>query len=93
MDSGRTTMRRVMLSLTFITFLAWSQPAQRQAQPPVVVRVELPLADSWTQLGNLAPGIITALNLDRSRVETKRRTVLYDGTLGEPRGFGLPSDL
>lgn len=36
-------MRRFLLTLTLISFSGWSQPAQRQTQPPIVVRfVETP---------------------------------------------------
>ena len=35
-------MRRFLLVLTFFSFAGWSQPAQQQAQPPIVVKVEMP---------------------------------------------------
>ena len=35
-------MRRVLPALTAICFAGWSQPAQPQAQPPIVVKVEMP---------------------------------------------------
>jgi hypothetical protein len=35
-------MRRILLVLTFMSFAAWSQPAQPQVQAPIVVKVEMP---------------------------------------------------
>src|ERR1035441_500799 len=35
-------MRRILLVLTFMSFAAWSQPAQQQAQAPIAVKVETP---------------------------------------------------
>lgn len=51
-------MRRFLLTLTFITISAWSQPAQQQAQQPLVVRVQTP-PNVWMHLAELVlPGII-----------------------------------
>ena len=47
-------MRRSLLTLTAIGFSAWSQPAPQQAQPPVVVQVQMPPESIWTTLGKLA---------------------------------------
>jgi hypothetical protein len=35
-------MRRFLLVFTVISFAGWSQPAQPQAQPPIVVKAEMP---------------------------------------------------
>jgi hypothetical protein len=57
-------MRRFLL-ITVISFAGWSQPAQPQAQPPTVVKVEMPPTNAppkpLTQFGTLAPGIITSV--------------------------------
>jgi hypothetical protein len=54
-------MRRSLLVLTFISFAGWSQPAQQQAQPPIVVQVQMPPANPWIRLVELIiPGIIGA---------------------------------
>jgi hypothetical protein len=37
-------MRRFLLTLTFISSAGWSQPAQPQAQPPIIVQVQMPPA-------------------------------------------------
>jgi len=52
-------MRRFLLALTVISISAWSQPAQQQAQPPIVVKVQMPppppkgLRDSIRDFGPL----------------------------------------
>lgn len=63
-------MRRFLLMLTVISFSAWSQPAQQQAQAPNAnvrpansTNQPLNAPNPWTQIGNLAPGIITALSV------------------------------
>ena len=43
-------MRRILLVLTFMSFAAWSQPAQQQAQPPIPVRIEMPPESVWMVL-------------------------------------------
>jgi hypothetical protein len=54
-------MRRIFLTLTFISFAGWSQ-AQPQAQPPRAPNLSTnPSPNPWVQFGSLAPGIITAL--------------------------------
>jgi hypothetical protein len=59
---GATSMRRFLLSLTFISFSAWSQPGQPQAQPPIVVQVQMPPSNPWVHLVELVlPGIIGAV--------------------------------
>jgi hypothetical protein len=47
-------MRRFLLVLTVISFAGWSQPAQPQAQPPIVVQVQMPPETLWTTLLKLA---------------------------------------
>ena len=37
-------MRRFLLMLFLVTLPSWSQPAQPQAQPPIVVKFEMSLA-------------------------------------------------
>src|SRR5271157_5328725 len=39
---GATTMRRFLLTFTLISFPGFSQPTQQQAQPPIVVHVQMP---------------------------------------------------
>ena len=46
-------MRRLLLVLTFLSLVGWSQPAQPQAQPPIVVRVETPPAPPRDAIGLL----------------------------------------
>jgi hypothetical protein len=54
-------MRRSLLILAAISFSAWSQPAQQQAQPPIVVQVQMPPTNPWMHLVELVvPGIIGA---------------------------------
>lgn len=54
-------MRRFLLVFTVITFSGWSQPAQPQAQPPIVVKVEMPPTNPWLRMVELlVPGIIGA---------------------------------
>jgi len=54
-------MRRSLLTLTAIGFSAWSQPAPQQAQPPIVVQVQMPPTNPWVHLVELVvPGIIGA---------------------------------
>lgn len=54
-------MRRFLLILTAITFSVWSQPTQQQAQPPIVVQVQMPPTNPWMHLVELVvPGIIGA---------------------------------
>jgi len=60
--NGTTRMRRFLLALTVLSFSAWSQPAQQQAQLPIVVQVQMPPTNpSWMHLVELVvPGIIGA---------------------------------
>ena len=52
-------MRRFLLTFTFISFAGWSQPVQPPAQPPIVVRVEMPPANPWLRVVEVViPGII-----------------------------------
>jgi hypothetical protein len=54
-------MQRSFLMLTAISFSAWSQPAQQQAQSPIVVQVQMPPTNPWMHLVELVvPGIIGA---------------------------------
>ncbi len=46
-------MRRFLLTLIFITTSVWSQPAQQQAQPPILVKVEMPQTPQRDFLGYL----------------------------------------
>ena len=46
-------MRPVLLVLTFVCCTGWSQPAQQQAQPPIVVKVEMPPTPQRDFLGYL----------------------------------------
>jgi hypothetical protein len=52
-------MLRFLLIITVFSFSGWSQPAQQQTQPPVAQTLSV---NPWTQIQNLAPGIITALS-------------------------------
>jgi hypothetical protein len=55
-------MRRFLFTLTFISLAGWSQPAQPQAQPPIVVQVQMPPESIWTALLKLAiPTILAAI--------------------------------
>jgi hypothetical protein len=47
-------MRRFLLALTAFAFLGWSQPAQPQAQPPIVINNVQPHEGFWTGLLKLA---------------------------------------
>jgi hypothetical protein len=51
--TGAETMLRKLLVLTFISFAGWSQPAQPQAQAPIVVKVEMPPTPHGDFLGYL----------------------------------------
>jgi hypothetical protein len=57
-------MRRFLLTLTIISFSGWSQPAQQHAQPPIVVKVEMPPAptkgalDYLQELGPLIAALV-----------------------------------
>jgi len=56
-------MRRLLLTLTLLSVPGWSQlPAQQPAQPPIVVKVEMPPTNPWwIHLVELVvPGIIGA---------------------------------
>ena len=54
-------MRRILLVLTFMSFAAWSQPTQQQAQPPIVINNVPPHEGFWTGLLKLAiPTIVAA---------------------------------
>jgi hypothetical protein len=54
-------MRRLFLTLTLLSFPGWSQSAQQPAQPPIVVKVEMPPTNPWVHLVELVvPGIIGA---------------------------------
>jgi hypothetical protein len=46
-------MRRVLLVLTALTIAGWSQPAQQQAQTPMVVKVEMPSTPNRDFIGYL----------------------------------------
>ena len=51
-------MRRFLLTLTVLSISGWSQPLQQQAQPPIVVKVEMPPTNVWVHLVELiVPGI------------------------------------
>jgi hypothetical protein len=43
-------MRRFLLTLTFVSVSAWTQPPQQQAQPPIPVKIEMPPESIWTAL-------------------------------------------
>lgn len=47
-------MRRFLLILTILSVPGWSQPAQQPAQPPIVVKVEMPPESIWTSLLKVA---------------------------------------
>jgi hypothetical protein len=52
-------MRRFLLILTVLSFSGWSQPGQQKAQPPTVVKVEMPPESIWTALLRIAiPAIL-----------------------------------
>jgi len=54
-------MRRFLLALTLVGFLAWSQPLQQPPQPPTIIKVETPPETVWTALLKLAfPSILGA---------------------------------
>src|ERR1039458_1265629 len=54
-------MRRIVVVFFALSVPGWSQPAQQQAQPPIVVKVEMPPANPWTRVVELVvPGIIGA---------------------------------
>jgi hypothetical protein len=54
-------MRRFLLTLTVLSVPGWSQPAQQSAQPPIVVKVEMPPTNPWVHLVEIVvPGIIGA---------------------------------
>jgi hypothetical protein len=54
-------MRRSFLSFTVLSLAAWSQPAPQQAQPLIVVKVEMPPEGIWTSLFKLViPTILGA---------------------------------
>lgn len=54
-------MRRFLLTLTLFSVPCWSLPAQQPAQPPMVVKVEMPPTNPLVHLVELVvPGIIGA---------------------------------
>src|ERR1022692_1488795 len=55
-------MRRFLLIFTVLSVPGWSQlSAQQPAQPPIVVKVEMPRTNPWVHLVELVvPGIIGA---------------------------------
>jgi hypothetical protein len=54
-------MRRIVVVFFALSVPGWSQPAQQPAQPPIVVKVEMPPTNPWTHLVELVvPGIIGA---------------------------------
>ena len=53
-------MRRFLLILTVLTFAGWSQPAQQQAQTPIVINNVPPHEGFWTGLLKLAIPTIAA---------------------------------
>jgi hypothetical protein len=54
-------MRRFLFILTILSVPGWSQPAQQPAQPPIVVKVEMPPTNPWVHLVEIVvPGIIGA---------------------------------
>jgi hypothetical protein len=54
-------MKRFFLTLMFITSSALSQPAQQQAQPPIVVQVQMPPESIWAAIFKLAiPTVLAA---------------------------------
>src|ERR1019366_5451330 len=59
---GPTTMRRFLFLFTVLSVSGWSQlPAQQPAQPPIVVKVEMPPENIWTTLLKVAiPTILGA---------------------------------
>jgi hypothetical protein len=54
-------MRRILVLFFALSVRGWSQLAQQPAQPPIVIRVEMPPTNPWTHLVELVvPGIIGA---------------------------------
>jgi hypothetical protein len=54
-------MRQLLTILTVLSIAAWSQPAQPQAQPLIVMQVQMPPTNPWLHLLELVvPGIIGA---------------------------------
>lgn len=52
---------RLLLMLTVLSVSGWSQPVQQQAQPPIVVQVQMPPTNPWVHFVELVvPGIIGA---------------------------------
>jgi hypothetical protein len=47
-------MRRLFLTFILLSFAGWSQPAPQQAQPPIVVQVQMPPESAWASLLKLA---------------------------------------
>jgi hypothetical protein len=62
-------MRRVLLTLFFITSLALSQPAQQQAQTPIVVQVQMPPESILTAILKVAIPAILAGAVGAGRCE------------------------
>jgi len=57
----KVTVRRFLLTLIIVSSAGWSQPAQQQAQPPIVVQVAMPPTNPWARIMELViPGIIGA---------------------------------
>jgi hypothetical protein len=56
-------MRRFLLTLSIITTFGWSQPAQQQGQPPLVVKVEMPSTNPWLRVVELVVPVIFGAGL------------------------------
>jgi hypothetical protein len=52
-EKGAELMRRLSFMLTILALAGWSQPAQQQSQPPIVVKVEMPPSQDRGFLGYL----------------------------------------
>src|ERR1035438_5503634 len=61
MNIGATMMRRIVLLFFALSVLGRSQTVQQLAQPPIVVKVEMPSESAWTTLVKLViPTILGA---------------------------------
>jgi hypothetical protein len=95
-------MRRFLLVLTVISFAGWSQPAQPQPQPPIVVQIQSPPANPWMRVVELViPGIIGAVLAlfgvwltNRTNARTSEQNRLHDlAKLDRQRSFELKRDV
>jgi hypothetical protein len=95
-------MRQFLLVFTVITLAGWPQPAQPQAQAPIVVKVDMPQTNPWMHLVELViPGIIVGsiaffgvwlTNRNQAKTNEHNRTAELE-KLNREHSFALKRDV